>query len=157
MTHSGNILKGRSSGRCGASHHGHADQLGQAAGLHLGHDIGPGQLTPKDLFKPSITLASPFMVLPPCGASEGGAGPPSLKLLGLVGVGLPGHRAVRLAVGGAGVLTGQLLVHDRADRGGAAATLGTAAEIAVDLGWGAGAIRAWVQAGTHRAIREDVA
>ena len=55
------------------------------------------------------------------------------------------------------MLLGQRLIHDGADRGGAAPALGAAAEGAVDLGRRAWAVRTRVEAGAHLAVREDIA
>jgi len=55
------------------------------------------------------------------------------------------------------MLLGKRLIHDGADCRGAAPALGAAAEGAIDLGRRAGAIRARVEARTHRAIGEDIA
>jgi hypothetical protein len=95
-------------------------------------------------------------------SDEGRAGPPSpglqaLVFRELVGIGLPGQGAGRFAICRAGVPLPMGLIHDGADRGGAAPALRAAAEGAVHLGRGAGAVRAGVEAGTHLAVREDIA
>ncbi len=85
---------------------------------------------------------------------------PRFQALGfreLVGVGLPGQWTGRFAPCRARVPLCVVLIHDGADRGGAASALRAAAEAAVDLGRRAGAVRAGVEAGTHLAVREDIA
>jgi hypothetical protein len=95
-------------------------------------------------------------------SDEGRAGPPSpgLQALGfreLVGICLLGQGTDRFAICRAGVPLLMGLIHDGADRGGAAPALRAAAEGAVHLGRGAGAVRAGVEAGTHLPVREDIA
>ncbi len=124
----------------------------------LGSRYGLPRLNDRPAGRPACSGRSEAgLALPSCGASDGGARSPCLKLLGLIGVGLPGHRAVRLTVDRAGVLSGQLLVQDRAYGVGAAPALWAATEIAVDLGGGAGAVRTRAKARTYLAVREDVA
>ena len=116
---------------------------------------------------PCATLV-PDRALPAIGRSQSSpsgkdrAGPPfhgaqALGFREFVGVGLPGKRAGRSAVCRAGVPLDQRLVHDGADRGGAASALRAAAEGSVDLGRGAGAVRARVETGAHLPVREDIA
>jgi hypothetical protein len=52
---------------------------------------------------------------------------------------------------------GESLIHDRPDGRGASSAFRPATEAAVDLGRGAGAVRAGGQAGTHLPIGENVA
>lgn len=55
------------------------------------------------------------------------------------------------------MLLGKGLIHDRPDGGRASATLGAAAKAAIDLGRSVRTAWARVEAGTHLAIREDIA
>jgi hypothetical protein len=52
---------------------------------------------------------------------------------------------------------GQRIIHDGADRGGTAPALRTAAEAAIDLGRRTGTLGSGIEAGTHLAVREDIA